>query len=76
MLTEADTCRKFVVPKLQDAGWDNAPHSIAKQCTIADGRLVPTGQGMKLRTIGCEFDAHHAMNLKLCYALQGQRDAG
>jgi len=23
MSTEADTCRKFVVPKLQAAGWDN-----------------------------------------------------
>ncbi len=22
MSTEADTCRKFVVPKLQAAGWD------------------------------------------------------
>jgi hypothetical protein len=22
MSTEADTCRKFVVPKLQNAGWD------------------------------------------------------
>jgi len=29
MSTEADTCRKFVVPKLQSAGWDSDPHSIA-----------------------------------------------
>jgi len=28
-MTEADTCRKFVVPLLQKAGWDNDPHSIA-----------------------------------------------
>ena len=28
MATEADTCRKFVVPKLQAAGWDFASHSI------------------------------------------------
>ncbi len=27
-MTEADTCRKFVVPLLQKAGWDNDPHSI------------------------------------------------
>jgi hypothetical protein len=26
MLTDADTCRKYVVPKLQGAGWDNEPH--------------------------------------------------
>jgi len=37
---EADTCRKFVVPKLQAAGWDNDPHSIAEQRTITDGRVV------------------------------------
>lgn len=35
-LTEADTCRKFVVPQLQAAGWDNEPHSIAEQRTITD----------------------------------------
>ena len=45
MPTEADTCRKFVAPKLQDAGWDNEPHSIAEQRTITDGRVVPVGKG-------------------------------
>jgi type I restriction enzyme R subunit len=45
MPTEADTCRKFVVPKLQAAGWDNEPHSIAEQRTITDGRIVPVGKG-------------------------------
>lgn len=37
MSTEADTCRKFVVPLLQSAGWDTEPHSIAEQRTITDG---------------------------------------
>src|SRR5665213_1703408 len=45
MPTEADTCRKFVVPKLQEAGWDNDPHSIAEQRTITDGRVIPVGKG-------------------------------
>ncbi|WP_315730332.1 MULTISPECIES: EcoAI/FtnUII family type I restriction enzme subunit R [unclassified Bradyrhizobium] len=45
MATEADTCRKFVVPKLLDAGWDSDPHSIAEQRTITDGRIVPVGKG-------------------------------
>lgn len=45
MLSEADTCRKFVVPKLQAAGWDDEPHSIAEQRTITDGRIVPVGKG-------------------------------
>jgi type I restriction enzyme R subunit len=44
-LTEADTCRRLVVPKLQVAGWDSEPHSIAEQRTITDGRIVPVGQG-------------------------------
>src|SRR5579872_5657209 len=45
MTNEADTCRKFVVPKLQSAGWDNEPHSIAEQRTITDGRVIPVGKG-------------------------------
>ncbi len=44
-LSEADTCRKFVVPKLVAAGWDNDPHSIAEQRSITDGRIVPVGKG-------------------------------
>jgi type I restriction enzyme R subunit len=45
MLTEADTCRKHVVPQLQAAGWDDEPHSIAEQRTITDGRVIPVGKG-------------------------------
>lgn len=44
-LSKADTCRKFVVPKLVAAGWDSDPHSIAEQRTITDGRIVPVGRG-------------------------------
>jgi hypothetical protein len=43
MLTEADTCRKYVVPKLQGAGWDNEPHSIAERRYFTDGRIVVRG---------------------------------
>ncbi len=39
-MTEADTCRKFVVPKLQEVGWDNQPHAINEQRTFTDGRIV------------------------------------
>src|SRR6267378_3130373 len=45
MPTEADTCRKQVVPLLQAAGWDDEPHSIAEQRTITDGRIIPVGKG-------------------------------
>jgi len=49
MLSEADTCRKYVVPKLQAAGWDNDPHSIAEQRTFTDGRIVPLADGARRR---------------------------
>ena len=39
-LTEADTCRKFVVPRLQRAGWDDPPHAIDEQRTFTDGRVI------------------------------------
>jgi type I restriction enzyme R subunit len=45
MSNGADTCRKLVVPRLQAAGWDTEPHSIAEQRTITDGRIVPVGKG-------------------------------
>jgi type I restriction enzyme R subunit len=48
-MNEADTCRKFIVPRLQATGWDNEPHSIAEQRTITDGRIVPIGQGFVRR---------------------------
>jgi len=44
MPTEADTCRTDVVPRLQAAGWDDEPHSIAEQRTITDGRIVPVSR--------------------------------
>jgi len=43
MLTEADTCRKYVVLKLQGAGWDNEPHLIAEQRFFTDGWMIIGG---------------------------------
>jgi len=40
MPNKADTCRTFVVPKLQAADWDADPHSIAEQRTFTDGALA------------------------------------
>jgi len=44
-MNEADTCRKYVVPKLQAAGWENAPYSIAEQryFTNPKGRIRIVG---------------------------------
>src|ERR1039458_1246039 len=41
--TEADTCRTYVVPKLQTAGWDTEPHSIVEQRQFTAGRIVVAG---------------------------------
>jgi type I restriction enzyme R subunit len=49
MPTEADTCRKYVVPKLQAAGWDDDPHSIAEQRFFTDGRIIATGNTARRR---------------------------
>lgn len=42
-MNEADTCRTYVVPRLQAAGWDSAPHSITEQRSFTDGRIVVAG---------------------------------
>jgi type I restriction enzyme R subunit len=44
MTTEADTCRKYVLPNLIEAGWDNGPHSFTEQRTFTDGRIVIAGE--------------------------------
>ena len=43
MVTEADTCRKLIVPRLQAAGWDDAPCAIQEQRTFTDGRVMFVG---------------------------------
>lgn len=44
-MNEADTCRTYVVPLLQAAGWDSAPYSIAEQryFTNPKGRIRVIG---------------------------------
>jgi type I restriction enzyme R subunit len=41
--SEADTCRKFVVPALQAAGWETEPSAINEQRTLTDGRVLFVG---------------------------------
>jgi type I restriction enzyme R subunit len=49
MPNEADTCRQYVVPKLQAAGWDSEPHRLYEQVTFTDGRIVVTGSRTRRR---------------------------
>ena len=41
MITEADTCRKYVLPKLYGAGWSD--DQISEQKSFTDGRIIPVG---------------------------------
>jgi type I restriction enzyme, R subunit len=43
VMTEADTCREFVTPRLVDAGWSNAPYAIGEQRTFTNGRIIVAG---------------------------------
>jgi len=47
MSNEADTCRKFVLPKIYTAGWTD--EQIAEQHPITDGRVVVAGSKVRRR---------------------------
>jgi type I restriction enzyme, R subunit len=48
-MNEADTCRTYITPALQRAGWDRDPHRIREQVTFTDGRIVVVGQKARRR---------------------------
>ena len=66
MLTEADTCRKFVVPLLQAAGWDDTPCAINEQRTFTDGRVLLVGKGTKR---GKQKRADYILRLRADFAI-------
>ncbi len=41
MSNEANTCRKYVEPKLKDAGWEDNPHDYTEQYYFTDGKIRP-----------------------------------
>jgi type I restriction enzyme, R subunit len=49
MLNEADTCTRYIVPKLREAGWDAGIHSFNEQQLIqfTDGRIVMAGSRVR-----------------------------
>ena len=42
-MTEADTCREFVTPKLVEAGWGAAESVIGEQHSFTNGRIIVAG---------------------------------
>ena len=49
-MNEADTCRKYVEPRLTEAGWDDEPHSFTEQQSLTDGRIVVMGDRPRRKT--------------------------
>jgi type I restriction enzyme R subunit len=47
VLTEADTCRLYVLPKLYAAGWTD--DQISEQKSFTDGRIIVAGSKVKRR---------------------------
>jgi type I restriction enzyme R subunit len=45
LLTEADTCRRYVLPKLYAAGWSD--EQINEQKTFTDGRIIVAGSKVR-----------------------------
>ena len=43
VITEADTCREFVTPRLVEAGWGAAPCAIGEQRSFTNGRIFVAG---------------------------------
>jgi hypothetical protein len=46
MINEADTCRKYVLPKLYAAGWND--DQISEQKSFTDGRIIISEQSPPL----------------------------
>jgi type I restriction enzyme, R subunit len=61
MISEADTCRKYVLPKLYEALWTD--EQISEQKTFTDGRIVVSGRSAK-----------HSTPKRLDYLLRYKRD--
>src|ERR1035437_7028067 len=62
-ISEADTCRKYITPKIMAAGWDQQPNSFTEQKTITDGRIILSGN-----------HAHRGPQKRVDYLLQLQND--
>ncbi len=56
VLTEADTCTRYIVPKLRETGWDEDPHPFREQPTFTDGRIVVIGNKIRRKAKNLNSD--------------------
>jgi type I restriction enzyme R subunit len=50
VMTEADTCREFVTPRLVEAGWSSAPYAIGERRSFTNGRIIVAASKSALTT--------------------------
>lgn len=55
MITEADTCRKYVLPKLYASGWND--DQISEQKRVANGLNSPMAKSETLKRLQAETAA-------------------
>jgi type I restriction enzyme R subunit len=60
-VNEADTCRKLVVPKLVDAGWEKHPHSLTEQRYLGR-KLGPDGKPLRDQFKRADYVLRYAGN--------------
>jgi len=60
VVTEADTCREFVTPRLVEAGWGAGPSSIGEQRTFTNGRIIVAGGKVRRGNPNAKADLEHA----------------
>jgi hypothetical protein len=53
-MDEVETCRAYVRPGLEAAGWDDQAHPIVEQKSFTDGRIVPLA-GVAIRGVSACF---------------------
>lgn len=79
MLNEADTCTRYVVPKIREAGWDAGIHSFnEQQCVqITDGRIaLAGGRPRRKPPKRADYLLKHTRDSMIAIAVAGPVDRG
>ena len=64
-LSERDVCTKFILPAIQEAGWDHI-NQLREEVSFTDGRIVVQGKTVKRgKTKRADFVLYHKPNLPL-----------
>ncbi len=68
MPNEADTCRRFVVPRLQTAGWDSEPCQLNEQVTFSPmiaAQILSKSCNLDIKNPSAKDDLEHLPPEKL-----------